>query len=177
MSKVQIKKQKTKQKEIKIDKTTNPTQIDMLVKVVLAIVLVLVAFYVLTLFIKKEEDIPNDSEGDVTISYSTILFSNLLSKEGSYYALAISDDDLNKDLYNAYLSVYSSKEKSFNYYMIDLDDTFNKGYISDKSNLNTDKINELKISRTTLFKIKNKKIEAYYDNKDAIVEHLKTITE
>lgn len=172
MSKKQIKKKTISKVEV-VESEPTLSKFLITIGVVLGCILI---FYVVTTLIKKEKDDESETPTEEEISYSNILFGNLLSYDGEYYVLAVSDDDVSKNLYTTYLSSYSSKDKSLKYYTINLDDEFNKNYISESSVLNTNDITKIKVKTTTLFRIKGKKIAKYYEGKEAVIAQLKEMT-
>ena len=78
-------------------------------------------------------------------------------------------------MYNKYIEKYNSKDSHVKFYEINLDDEFNKKFISNKSNV-VSNINELKVSCDTLFKIKDKTIEEYKEGTSDISSYLKEIS-
>ena len=150
-------------------------------KLILLIVIVAIAFaifYVITLFVVKKKDekttTPNDTPTEATIQYQKILASNVLSQnEKEYYVLAYKNDDKYVESYKNNLTYYSmTKEDSVPYYYIELDNTFNKEFLNEKSKLNVEKAKDIRFSQTTLLRIKEGKIVSTYEGKDNIVGKL-----
>ena len=82
-------------------------------------------------------------------------------------------DDIRKAVES--IEKYNSKDSHIKFYEINLDDAFNKNFVSNKSNIVED-IDNLKVSGDTLFKIKDKKIEFYKEGTSDISSYLKEIS-
>ena len=149
-------------------------------KLILLIVIVAIAFaifYVITLFVvkKDEKETPTaEQTTEATIQYQKILVSNVLSqKENEYYVLAYKNDDKYVESYKNNLTYYAmTKEDSVPYYYIELDNSFNKSFIAEKSKLNVENSKDIRFSQTTLLRIKDGKIISTYEGKDNIVGKL-----
>lgn len=149
-------------------------------KLILLIVIVAIAFaifYVITLFVvkKDEKETPTSEQTtEATIQYQKILVSNVLSqKENEYYVLAYKNDDKYAESYKNNLTYYAmTKEDSVPYYYIELDNSFNKSFISESSKLNVEDVKDMRFSQTTLLRIKDGKIISTYEGKDNIVGKL-----
>ena len=169
---------KTNKKEVELQQDSY--SIKKLFSIVLVLVLIFGIFYfITTLFIKPV--INNTSNTTNELQATKITLNNLLSrKENEYYVLATKKSD-NKEvdyinLYNTYITSYSSKENALPFYSIDLSDAFNKNYISDELNI-SDEISEIKLNDEVLFKVKDKKIEKYYVGSSKILEKLSKLKE
>ena len=93
--------------------------------------------------------------------------------KGEYYVLAV-DGDYEEyfEEIEASIGVSVSSLLKKDCYTVSLEDKMNEKYISDKSNLKVTNIENLKVSTTTLFHIKNKKIVATYEGSEAIFQYL-----
>ena len=162
-------------------KTTNRTisnenEVGKLIKLIIIVTLIFVAFYVLTILVNKK-DTPEDNTGDDSdvIQYDEILIGNIFEQPNKeYYVMVYDDDDYNASVYSVYLSNYSSKEDAIRVYTAKLGNYFNKSFKAEKSVLNTNDIKKLKFKGSTLLKIKNGKITSSYEG-DKIMNHLKEI--
>ena len=104
------------------------------------------------------------------------MFGQIFSRSDSeYYVIAYNESGKFKDIYNKYIDKYNSKDSHIKFYEINLDDAFNKNFVSNKSNIVED-IDNLKVSGDTLFKIKDKKIELYKEGTSDISSYLKKIS-
>ena len=149
-------------------------------KLILLIVIVAIAFaifYVITLFVvKKDENKTTTQEEttEATIQYQKILVGNILSqKEDEYYVLIYKNDDKYVEAYKNNLTYYAmTKEDSVPYYFVELDNSLNKSFITEKSKLNVENAKDLRFSQTTLLRIKEGKIISTYEGKERIIGKL-----
>ena len=155
---------------------------DML-KIILIVLIVFVAFYFITFFVVKPNNDNTQNNTSSDIDPTLITLNHLLDRdEDEYYVLAIKESlyasytkQINYiQIYNKYISDYNNKEGSLTFYSINLDDSLNKSYLSDKTNI-TENLNELKLSDEALFKIKNGKIEESYVGSKSIINALSKI--
>ncbi len=172
---------KTKEKKMEII-TEDEFSIKKLAIITIIIILVLALFYfITTLFINKEE---NSKDDDIVVfDSSKITVGQLLDrKEDEYYVLALrkslyssSYSDINYyTIYSNYIKAYNEKEDSLKFYTIDLDDVFNKSFISDTNNI-TEDLSNLKLKDEVLFKIKDSKIEESYIGNTNIIDALSNL--
>lgn len=172
---VKVEKVKVEEKNKEIMPTTNNEMVK-LVKIVLLITAIFLVFYGITLLVteKKTEETPVT---EATIQYDEILISSLFEQPNNeYYVLVTKEDDDYLGVYSVYTSKYQSKENKLRLYSANLSSGFNSSYEAEESNLNTTKIEELKLKDSTLLKISNKKIVASYEGSTKIIEHLKNIS-
>ncbi len=169
-------------KEIKKEKLlVENNEFTNLIKIVLIVTGIFLAFYLLTYLItKNSEDKKKDiDDAEVTIQYDEILMSNLLKQSKSeYYVLAYDAKDVYYDAYNTYLTSYSSKTNALRVYKSILSNGFNKSYYDAEGESKTDvsSIEDLKLNLSTLIKVKDGKIESVYEGHDAIISQLKSLT-
>ena len=150
-------------------------EISKLIKLIVIVTVIFLAFYAITYFINKKDE-PKEETSTSTIQYDEILIGNLLTQPNDdYYVMIYDEDDYNKVVYDAYLSMYSKKEDALRYYTATLNNPFNEIFKSDKSNFEISKITDLKLTGSTLIKVSDKKIQKYYEGED-IIEHLKEIS-
>ena len=163
--------------------TSTDNEMSKLLILILIVALVFALFYVITLFVTKNDDKDNSSNNteenvEATIQYEKILAGNILSqKHDEYYVLVYFEDDRYIDLYKSYLSYYStSVDNSLPYYYVDIDDVFNKSFISEKSNLSVTKANDFKFSQTALLRVKDSKVISTYEGNEQISGKLGRMT-
>lgn len=173
----------------KINKTTKKdnaifSQNNEMAKLIILVAMVAVAFaifYIITLFVVKKDSDTNDDTStptEVTIQYEKILVSNILSQNSSeYYVLAYTNNDPFLDAYENYLIYYeTAKENTVPYYYVELNNTFNKNFLSDKSKLNVENSQDFKFSQTTLLRIKDGKVISTYEGNESITGKLSRMT-
>lgn len=143
--------------------------------VILIIMAVLVSFYFITKYVLEHKK-DNTPVVESVIDREKIMFGQIFSRsDDEYYVIAYNESGKSKDIYNKYIDKYNSKDSHIKFYEINLDDAFNKNFVSNKSNIVED-IDNLKVSGDTLFKIKDKKIELYKEGTSDISSYLKEIS-
>ena len=146
-----------------------------LIRIFLIIVVVFMLFYALTVTISNKKNKPSIENNNVdSIQYAEILLGTIFNKkENSYYVIAeFKDDEKN---YSSYVNEYNKKEDALNIYYVDMNDAMNSKYINDEENITND-ISDLKISKTTLFKIENGQIVEHYSGNEKILEYFEKVT-
>ena len=148
---------------------------------ILVVALIFALFYVITLFATKNDNSGennNNEDLNSTIQYEKILAGNILSqKDSEYYVLVYFNSDEYVNLYKNYLVYYASKATNpVPYYQVDMDDVFNKLYISEKSNLNVSNSSDFRFSQTALLRVKDSKVISSYEGKDQIEGKLGRMT-
>ena len=109
-------------------------------------------------------------ENNVQISDTNILIGEVFNRNETEYLVLFDKLDKNG---NAYIRSLLSNEKDTKVYYVDMNDGFNKKYISEESNANATNSNELKINDITLIKIQNGSIKNYIVGEENIEEYLK----
>ena len=138
-------------------------------------------FYFITTFLVKPVIQNNLNNTSTEINSTKITLNNLLNRsDDEYYVLCTKQSLYNENLdynviYNNYINDYSKKDESLKFYTVDLDDAFNKNYLSNEINVSND-LNELKLNDEVLFKIKDKKIEFYYVGNSEIIKELSDLS-
>lgn len=141
-----------------------------------SIVGVICVFYIITVVITKGNgELKYQANQQLSqISYTDILASDILNKNGTYYVFVRDDKDTNLDLYDSILSSYASKDGSLFVYNVDLNDALNQKY---KGTNNSFSSSELRFKETCLLKVVDGRIDASYVDKNSIIDHLKTLVE
>lgn len=152
-----------------------------LIKIVLIIVAISVAFYGITvLVLKYKKNQGSDYVGNSTpaiIQYEEIMLGTLLSqKENEYYVLVMHEDDPYNTLFESYMKTYKAKEGALTVYKANIDSVFNQYYVSDVSNLNVSEVTNFKVSDISLIKVKDKNVVEAYEGFDNIENALKELT-
>ncbi len=172
--KVTSKKSTTQKKANVVVTESASTELKKLSTILVSVVGIVCVFYIITVFVTKgNSDLKYQSSDEVSeISYTDILASDILKKDGSYYVLVKDNEDEYIDLFETYISSYVSSDDHLDVYSVDLNDALNKKYIAEENNLSSD---NLKFKGTVLLKISNGNIENTYDNSDSINDHLKSL--
>ena len=149
------------------------------VKVLLVVTVLVVGIYFFTrAFVTKdlfEDKKPSDAETNETvIDYNAIVLGSTFNRPyDEYYVFVYDNDDSDVSYYFAILSKYTGKTDSLKVYYADLGSPINKNFFNkEESNPKALKASELKISGTTLIKIKDGKIVKYAETKSLIESEL-----
>ena len=151
-----------------------------LLKIILVLIVIVVAFYGLTVLITKWRK-TSTPERDKTITpaviqYDEILIGTLLNQSRSeYYVLIQADDDPYQSLTSYYISNYERTKEALKVYTSNLNSGLNSYYISETSNLKVEKMNDFRVSKVTLVYVKDHKIVKAYEGLDAVCEALKEL--
>lgn len=184
------KKEENIKKKVKVSKNNNEPSTDFggeeirkLLIIIGAVCAVMLAFYFITEVVlkNKKENTETTKEPEITIEpeiqYEQILMGSLLNQdESTYYVFAYTEDDPMLDIYNQYLESYkNSDNEPLNVYRVNLTEDFNKSYVADESYLEGDDVTKVKVTGTTLIRIKNDEIYKYYEGYEEISEKLKSM--
>lgn len=151
---------------------SNDNEMMKLIILILIVAVVFGIFYVITLFVTKDEttsDLPEESYS-ATIQYDEILAGNIFDqKDDDYYVLVYYPEDQYVSLYMSYLSYYEmTVENATRYYTVNMSDVFNNQFVADESVLNVTDSKDFRFSQTALLRIKNGKVYSTYETKDII---------
>lgn len=165
-------------KRVSTSKFDSDYEIGNLIKLVVIVSLIVLVFYLITIFVNKKEDKKEETtKTPETIQYDNILVGNILTQPNtSYYVLAKVSDDVNNKVYDAYISNYKGMTDAIRIYYVLLDNPLNSKYYSDNSNFNINKITDISFKEPTLLLIENKKIKRSYEGNDEILRKLKQIS-
>jgi len=143
-------------------------------RVIFAVVVVLSAFYLLTLFILGKDDTSSEELKEATIQYDEILAGSSFGMKEDKYVVCYydySDEELSELTSVLYNYSYNGK---YRLYTVDMGNGFNKPYASEnKSNTKPASASDLAIKGPTLIKFVDGKVEQYYEGVDAIIGYLK----
>ena len=148
-----------------------------LIKIVVIVCVVLLAFYFITVLVNKKtkgSEFDND-ESVAVIQYDKIIVGEILNRpDNTYLVLVEKENDVNSNLYQSYLSIYSGKENALKLYNVDLCEVFNLNYVGDETILDNG-IQNYKFSNTTLIKVSDGNIFESYIGSEAIENYLKEL--
>jgi len=163
-------------KKTKVSKINEGNEILNLIKLTIVVSLIVGIFYVITLFVNKKEEIAEEEKTPATIQYDNILVGNILTQPNKKYYVLVTNEDVNKKVYEAYLSNYRNIENSIRVYYSDLENPLNSKFLKEESNFKIKNITEIAFKESTLLLIENKKISKTYEGNEKIMEILKEIT-
>lgn len=178
-------KKQPKNQKLMNNKTSDNNQVVLLIKIIILVTVIFVIMYFITTLITNNTSSSNTSSKEKTtnstegqIQYDEILIGTMLKQNNSeYYVLLKQGNDDNVTTYENSISAYSSGSNAVRVYTIDLSKSFNKQFVSNKSNLLVDNIDDFKVKETTFLKIQNSKVTASYEGYDEITNQLSTMAE
>lgn len=170
--KVSTKSLNVQNKYGQIEGATN--ELKKLSMIITSIIGIICLFYIVTVIVTKGNQTLKYSKNEIEsqISYTDILASDILRKDGSYYVLIEDNNDPYIELYKTYISSYVGTEEHLSVYFVDLNDSLNQKYRAEKNDFSNE---NLKFKGTVLLKIGDRKVESYYQDSTSINEHLKSL--
>ena len=179
--KKEVKELKEKKKNIKQARkqlyynNSDSDELSKLIKIVLAVTLIIIVFYGVTVVVtnKAKEAAEEKNKQAVEIQYDSIMIGSMLNIDGSYYVL-IENDDIRLSEYTTLIQTIKANDDAPTIYTADLGSTFNKSYLGEKSNYDSNMEN-FKVTGTVLVRVSNHKISNVYDNYDAIIKKLEEL--
>ena len=169
----EVKKEENKKEEFLLQNN----EMTNFIKIILAVVGIVLVLYLVTYIINKNKyPDKEDEKVEASIQYDQILVNKVLSQnKNEYYVLAKMKDDKYNDTYDVYVGSYTYKEGALKIYTADLSSAFNKNYVSEENNLNTNNLSEIKFSQTTLLKIKSGSIVEKFTSNEEIIAALEKL--
>ena len=98
----------------------------------------------------------------------------MLKIDGKFYVLIEKDGDEKLTEYETSIQTIKANDEAPKIYTANLTDSFNKIYLSEESNYDSD-LTKFKVSGTTLVKISDHKIEKTYDKYEDIKGELEKL--
>lgn len=183
-----IKNEKKINKEINksvkmVDTASDGTdEIRKLLIIIGAVCAVMLAFYFITEVVVKNKDknSTDDNQGGIKIEadiqYEKILMGSLFEQnESDYYVYVYDKEDVMTEIYSQYISSYNNLSSYLKVYKVDLSEDYNKSYIATESYLSGGNITDIKVTGTTLIRIKDKQISSSYVGSEEIIKKLKEL--
>lgn len=164
---------KTNKKNI----VTTENELINLTKIIVIVCVVLLAFYFITVLVnnKKNDNIDNSNDTTATIQYDEIIVGEILNRpENEYLVLVKKENDVNYDLYQSYLSIYSGKTNPLRVYNVDLGIIFNAAAVGEETVLFGD-VQDFKFGDSTLIKVSNHEISQSFVGNEQIESYLKEL--
>lgn len=151
-------------------------ELSKLIKIVLIVTGVMIVFYGVTTFITKKVNAVKTaklgkSSKETAIQYDNIIIGSMFNIEGHYFVLIEKEDDDNSSEYDMLLKSIEANDESLKIYTAGLDNSFNKSYLAEESNYDSD-LSNFRVSGTTLVEVDNHKIIDTFDSYDSIKEKL-----
>lgn len=141
------------------------------IKMLIVMAITFGLFYLITIgILSKKESVVK--KYDPTIQYKKILVGQSFNRnKKEYLVLYYNSDTDNMDDIHTMLESYNDKKDKIYLYTVDMSEALNKKYISDESNREVNKAEDLKIAGITLIHFKDNKITEYIT--DGIDTYLK----
>ena len=163
-------------KELIYSSNDSTDEISKLLKIVLIVTGIMIVFYGVTVFVTKKVNAVKTaklgkSSEKVTIQYDSVIIGSMLKMDGHYYVLIEKKDDDNSSEYDTLLKSIKANDEALKVYTADLSNSFNKPYLGNESNYDSD-LTKFKVKDTTLIEINDHKIEDTFDNYDSIKKKL-----
>ena len=151
-------------------------ELSKLIKIVLAVTLIIIVFYGLTVVVtnKAKEAAEEKNKQAAEIQYDSIMIGSMLNIDGSYYVLIEDEDDIRLSEYTTLIQTIKANDDAPTIYTADLSSSFNKGYLGDKSNYDSNMEN-FKVTGTVLVRVSDHKISKVYDTYDTITKKLEEL--
>ena len=176
VEKTKEEKKATKKESKEESKFIENSEITNLIKIIVVLVVIFLLFYGITYFVAKARNKKNtDDTKTVSFDYSTIMMCNLLEQVyPEYLVFAIDKDETYYEAYSSLMSLYTGKADTLPVYRVDLNSKFNSSFYDKtlESSVIDSNISNLKVNKSTIFRVKNGNIEASYVGHDAIVNYL-----
>ena len=181
----ETKKQKEKKENIKqarrqlyYNENNDSSELSKLIKIVLIVTAIIVVFYGVTVVVtnKAKEAAEKENTKETEIQYDSIVIGSMLNINGTFYVLIEDEDDVRLNEYTTLIQTISASEDAPKIYTADLSSSFNKGYVSDKTNYASD-MTKFRVKGTTLVRVSDHEITDVYDSHDSIVDELNELDE
>lgn len=169
------KKENLKQarKQLYYENNSSSDELSKLIKIVLAVTAIIIVFYGITVVVTKKakEAAEEKNKEAVEIQYDSIMIGSMLNIDGSFYVLIMDSDDIKSSEYSTFIQTIKANDDAPTIYTADLSSGFNKKYLADESNYDSN-MDTFKVKGTTLIKIDDHEIKSVYDNYDDIIKKL-----
>ena len=169
------KQAKREGKSLKVEKIDESNSLTKYLKIIIGLIIVITLVYLLSAtFITKEINWSNilkkDTANNETANVKNSILASAIFKqsEEEYYVYFYDFNDEDSNI----SSIIESKLSDSKVYYVDTSSALNSKYVSDKSNKNAQKLEDLKVISPTVIKISGDAIVKYYE-KNEIINNLK----
>ncbi len=164
---------KVARKQLYYSNNNENDEFSKLFKIVLIVTAIIIVFYGVTVVVtNKADEAKKEAESqDVDIQYDSIMIGSMLNIDGSFYVLIADNDDIRLNEYSTMIQTIKANEDAPSIYTADLSSAFNREFLSDKPNYESD-LDKFKVKGTTLVKVDDHEIDDVYDNYNDIIEKL-----
>ena len=166
-------------RELHFEKNDSGDELSKLVKIVLLVTAIIIVFYFITTFVTRKANAINTvkkikTNDKAEIQYENLIIGSMLKIDGKFYVLIEKDGDEKLTEYETSIQTIKANDEAPKIYTANLTDSFNKIYLSEESNYDSD-LTKFKVSGTTLVKISDHKIEKTYDKYEDIKGELEKL--
>lgn len=167
---------KEARKQLYYNNSNEGDEFSKLFKIILIVTAIIVVFYGVTVVVTNKADEAREEANSepVEIQYDSIMIGSMLNINGTFYVLISDDNDIRLNEYTTMIQTIKANDDAPTIYTADLSSAFNKTYLGDDSNYDSD-MNKFKVKGTTLVRIDDHEIQDVYDNYDEIIEKLKEL--
>ncbi len=169
------KQAKREGKSLKVEKIDESNSLTKYLKIIIGLIIVITLVYLLSAtFITKEINWSNilkkDTANNETANVKNSILASAIFKqsEEEYYVYFYDFNDEDSNI----SSIIESKLSDSKVYYVDTSSALNSKYVSDTSNKNAQKLEDLKVISPTVIKISGDAIVQYYE-KNEIINNLK----
>lgn len=160
------KQAKREGKSLKRETIEEKNQIVSLVKITsLLIVIVLLIYLIFVLFVTKELDWFSKKENDINYITNSILASSIFKQSDEEYYVYFYDF---KDETDTIKSAIENKLSGSKVYRVDTSSDLNSRYVSETSNKNAKRLEDLQVKKDTVIKIVGDSIVKYYEGDEIL---------
>lgn len=166
-------------RELHFEKNDSGDELSKLVKIVLLVTAIIIVFYFITTFVTRKANAINTvkkikTNDKAEIQYESLIIGSMLKIDGKFYVLIEKDGDEKLTEYETSIQTIKANDEAPKIYTANLTDSFNKTYLSEESNYDSD-LTKFKVNGTTLVKISDHKIEKTYDKYEDIKGELEKL--
>lgn len=166
-------------RELHFEKNDSGDELSKLVKIVLLVTAIIIVFYFITTFVTRKANAINTvkkikTNDKAEIQYENLIIGSMLKIDGKFYVLIEKDGDEKLTEYETSIQTIKANDEAPKIYTANLTDSFNKTYLSEESNYDSD-LTKFKVNGTTLVKISDHKIEKTYDKYEDIKGELEKL--
>ena len=166
--------QKSYNKKEMVQETSFTIGVSKVVKCVLAVGIVLGITYLFTIYITDKNLRDSVKVGEARIQYEVILAGESFNQNSDDYVVLYYDENSIAD-YSEALSEYNEKSDKISLYKCYTNEALNKKFVADDVSKDIKNPEDLRVSKNTLIRFKNHKVEEVITGKDEIISYIKEL--
>lgn len=159
-------------KKVEATQTSFTLGMSSVLKCVVAVLVVLGATYLLTVYVTNKNKRSSIAPGEARIQYDVILAGESYNqKADDYMVLYFGEDHISS--YSSVLSTYNDKKEKIPLYKSYTNEALNKKFVMDDAErLESDDPSSLRVSENTLIRFQDHKIVEYIQGEEDIISYL-----